>query len=165
MATRAEGERLREAGAWWNLIKKRCASRQGKVVNPRTGAGNEKDLSMKRTAVVALCLSNVAASAATPAPVTLMVDDVPVTQVLQALAGQEKHNLVISPDVSGTLSLHLVDVPWKQALNTVIASAGLTLREGNILYVHSATGSSNSTMRVRRRWKSKNRICRWKSVA
>jgi len=68
-----------------------------------------------------------------------MVDDVPVTQVLQALAEQEKHNLVISPDVSGTLSLHLVDVPWKQALNTVISSAGLTLRrEGNILYVHSA---------------------------
>jgi hypothetical protein len=133
-------KRLREAGAWWNLIKKRCASRQGKVVNPRTGAGNEKDLSMKRTAVVALCLSSLAASAATPAPVTLMVDDVPVTQVLQALAGQEKHNLVISPDVSGTLSLHLVDVPWKQALNTVIASAGLTLRrEGNILYVHSAS--------------------------
>jgi protein transport protein HofQ len=95
---------------------------------------------MKRTAVVALCLSSLAASAATPAPVTLMVDDVPVTQVLQALAGQEKHNLVISPDVSGTLSLHLVDVPWKQALNTVIASAGLTLRrEGNILYVHSAS--------------------------
>ncbi|PTA95208.1 DNA transporter HofQ [Kluyvera sp. Nf5] len=95
---------------------------------------------MKRTAVAALCLSSLAASAATPAPVTLMVDDVPVTQVLQALAGQEKHNLVISPDVSGTLSLHLVDVPWKQALNTVIASAGLTLRrEGNILYVYSAS--------------------------
>ncbi len=69
---------------------------------------------------------------------TLVVDDVPVVQVLQTLAEQEKHNLVVSPDVSGVLSLHLVNVPWKQALETVIASAGLTLdKQGNILHVHS----------------------------
>lgn len=45
--------------------------------------------------------------AAKPQKVTLMVDDVPVAQVLQALAEQEKLNLVVSPDVSGTVSLHL----------------------------------------------------------
>lgn len=67
-----------------------------------------------------------------------MVDDVPVVQVLQTLAAQEKHNLVVSPDVSGVLSLHLVNVPWKQALETVLTSAGLTMRQqGNILHVHS----------------------------
>ena len=44
--------------------------------------------------------------------VTLVVDDVPVVQVLQALAAQEKKNLVVSPDVSGSLSLSLTDVPW-----------------------------------------------------
>ena len=71
---------------------------------------------------------------------TLTVDDVPVAQVLQSLAEQEKHNLVISPDVTGSLSLHLVDVPWQQALQTVLSSTGLTMRtEGNILHVHSAT--------------------------
>ena len=51
--------------------------------------------------------------AAQPQKVTLMVDDVPVAQVSQALAEQEKLNLVVSPDVSGTVSLHLTDVPWK----------------------------------------------------
>lgn len=71
---------------------------------------------------------------------TLTVDDVPVVQVLQSLAELEKHNLVISPDVSGTLSLHLVDVPWQQTLQTVLSSTGLMMRaEGNILHVHSAT--------------------------
>lgn len=70
--------------------------------------------------------------------VTLVVDEVPVAQVLQALAEQEHKNLVISPDVSGVVSLHLADVPWKQALQTVVKSAGLVLRqEGNILHVHS----------------------------
>ncbi len=64
------------------------------------------------------------------AKVTLMVDDVPVAQVLQVLAEQEKLNLVVSPDVSGTVSLHLTDVPWKQALQTVVKSAGLITRRG-----------------------------------
>ena len=77
--------------------------------------------------------------AGSPKPVTLVVDDVPVVQVLQALAAQEERNLVVSPDVSGTLSLNLTRVPWRQALNTVVASAGLILREERgIFYVHTA---------------------------
>lgn len=77
--------------------------------------------------------------AAAPKPVTLVVDDVPVVQVLQALATQESRNLVVSPDVSGTLSLNLMHVPWRQALQTVVSSAGLVLREeGGIFYVHTA---------------------------
>lgn len=77
--------------------------------------------------------------AATPKPVTLLVDDVPVVQVLQALVAQEDRNLVVSPDVSGSLSLNLTRVPWRQALQTVVNSAGLVLREeGGIFYVHTA---------------------------
>ncbi|MEO3382900.1 DNA uptake porin HofQ [Enterobacter soli] len=77
--------------------------------------------------------------ASTPKPVNLVVDDVPVVQVLQALAAQEERNLVVSPDVSGTLSLNLTRGPWRQALNTVVASAGLILREERgIFYVHTA---------------------------
>ncbi|WP_318385693.1 DNA uptake porin HofQ [Enterobacter sp.] len=94
---------------------------------------------MKRWIVAGIIVcSTLNAQAEKPKPVTLVVDDVPVVQVLQTLAEQEKHNLVVSPDVSGMLSLHLVNVPWKQALETVIASAGLTLdKQGNILHVHS----------------------------
>lgn len=77
--------------------------------------------------------------ASNPKPVNLVVDDVPVVQVLQALAAQEERNLVVSPDVSGTLSLNLTRVPWRQALNTVAASSGLILREERgIFYVHTA---------------------------
>ncbi|HHA1790261.1 TPA: DNA uptake porin HofQ [Enterobacter ludwigii] len=77
--------------------------------------------------------------AAAPKPVTLVVDEVPVVQVLQALVAQENRNLVVSPDVSGTLSLNLTRVPWRQALQTVVTSAGLVLHEeGGIFYVHTA---------------------------
>lgn len=77
--------------------------------------------------------------AAAPKPVTLVVDDVPVVQVLQALVAQENRNLVVSPDVTGSLSLNLTRVPWRQALQTVVTSAGLVLQEdGGIFYVHTA---------------------------
>ena len=74
----------------------------------------------------------------TQKPVTLVVDDVPVVQVLQSLVELENRNLIVSPDVTGTLSLHLTRVPWRQALQTVVTSAGLVLREERgIFYVSS----------------------------
>lgn len=101
--------------------------------------------------------------AAKPQKVTLIVDDVPVAQVLQALAEQEKLNLVVSPDVSGTVSLHLTDVPWKQALQTVVKSAGLiTRQEGNILSVHSIAGRITISPARRRSRRGRRQICRWK---
>ncbi|KKY77406.1 porin [Enterobacter cloacae] len=89
--------------------------------------------------IALLLLTIVTPLAAAPKPVTLVVDDVPVVQVLQALVAQANRNLVVSPDVSGTLSLNLTHVPWRQALQTVITSAGLVLHEeGGIFYVHTA---------------------------
>jgi type II secretory pathway component HofQ len=43
--------------------------------------------------------------------------------VLQALAEMNHKNLVVAPDVSGTLSLHLKNVPWQQAAAVRIARA------------------------------------------
>ncbi|KNC93602.1 DNA uptake porin HofQ [Trabulsiella odontotermitis] len=70
--------------------------------------------------------------------VSLVVDEVPVAQVLQSLAALDQRNLVVAPEVSGVISLHLQNLPWKQALQTVVNSAGLVLsQEGRVLYVHS----------------------------
>ena len=69
---------------------------------------------------------------------SLVVDDAPVSQVLQTLAELKQKNLVVAPDVSGTVSLHLKEVPWSQALRSVIDSAGLALtQQGSVLYVHT----------------------------
>ncbi|ENR8890637.1 TPA: DNA uptake porin HofQ [Citrobacter koseri] len=103
---------------------------------------------MKRWIAAALIAVMPAVQAGKAQNVTLVVDDVPVVQVLQALAAQEKKNLVVSPDVSGSLSLSLTDVPWKQAVQTVIKSAGLVLRqEGNILHVHSVHWQNENAVR------------------
>ncbi|EOW1853497.1 DNA uptake porin HofQ [Escherichia coli] len=103
---------------------------------------------MKQWIAALLLMMIPSVQAAKPQKVTLMVDDVPVAQVLQALAEQEKLNLVVSPDVNGTVSLHLTDVPWKQALQTVVKSAGLiTRQEGNILSVHSVAWQNDNIAR------------------
>ncbi|EPP7191992.1 hypothetical protein ACTPL7_002695 [Klebsiella pneumoniae] len=58
----------------------------------------------------------VAPAARNDKPVSLVIDDAPVAQVLQALAEMNHKNLVVAPDVSGTLSLRLQKVPWSQVL-------------------------------------------------
>nr|VUD34889.1 outer membrane porin HofQ [Raoultella sp. NCTC 9187] len=61
-----------------------------------------------------------------------------MVQVLQTLAALRQQNLVVASDVSGTLSLQLHNVPWQQALRSVVDSAGLTFsQQGTILYVHT----------------------------
>lgn len=115
----------------------------GTCVNRRNGHGNEKERIKVTLRILLLLLLLLALSqplwAAAPKPVTLVVDDVPVVQVLQALMAQENRNLVVSPDVTGSLSLNLTRVPWRQALQTVVTSAGLVLQEdGGIFYVHTA---------------------------
>jgi protein transport protein HofQ len=89
---------------------------------------------------VLLVMFSLPTQATAPKPVTLAVDDVPVTQILQSLVELENRNLIVSPDVTGTLSLHLTHVPWRQALQIVATSAGLILREeGGIFYVNTAS--------------------------
>nr|WP_258167243.1 DNA uptake porin HofQ [Scandinavium goeteborgense] len=70
--------------------------------------------------------------------VSLTVDEVPIAQVLQAIAGLGERNIVIAPDVSGQISLQFNNLPWMQALQTVVGSAGLTLdTQGSVLFVHT----------------------------
>jgi len=59
-----------------------------------------------------------------------------VAQVLQALAENQRLNLLIAPGVEGVVSLHLQGIPVKQAFQLVLKTAELTqLREGNVLQI------------------------------
>ncbi|WP_310608309.1 type IV pilus secretin PilQ [Buttiauxella brennerae] len=68
--------------------------------------------------------------------ISLVLDNAPVAQVLQALAESENVNLMIAPGVEGALSLNLVNVPWKQAFQLVLNTAELSQkRDGNVIQV------------------------------
>lgn len=69
-------------------------------------------------------------------PVSMEFQNVPVSVVLQALANYQQLNLIITPGISGNLSLKLIDVPWQQALTTILRIGKLTVEhEGNVMVV------------------------------
>lgn len=56
--------------------------------------------------------------------------------VLQALARKGKVNIVTSPDVAGEVTIHLEDVTWEQALDTLVNTTGLAYeKDANVILV------------------------------
>jgi protein transport protein HofQ len=70
--------------------------------------------------------------------VSLVLDNAPVVQVLQALAEQQNVNLLIAPGVEGVVSLHLQNILPKQAFQLVLKAARLAqIQEGNVVQIVS----------------------------
>jgi type IV pilus assembly protein PilQ len=68
--------------------------------------------------------------------VSLDVQDADIKAVFRLLAELGKVSIVSGDDVKGTLSLHMKEVPWDQALDTVLNIKGLEKkREGSIITV------------------------------
>ncbi|MEL0047146.1 MAG: type IV pilus secretin PilQ [Gammaproteobacteria bacterium] len=61
---------------------------------------------------------------------SLQLQDAPVRDLLQLLAHQKGISVLVSDEVSGTLSLNLVEVAWPDAWSTVLSAAGLAERVG-----------------------------------
>ena len=70
------------------------------------------------------------------APITMQFQKIDLRAALQLLADFSGVNLVLADNVSGSLSLRLQDVPWDQALHTILQSKGLgQQREGDVIWV------------------------------
>ncbi len=70
------------------------------------------------------------------APISMQFQKIELRAALQILADFSGVNLVLADSVSGSLSLRLQDVPWDQALHTILQSKGLGQhREGDVIWV------------------------------
>ena len=70
---------------------------------------------------------------------TLNFQDIEVRAVLQLLADTSGQNMVISDTVQGNVTLRLQNVPWDQALDIVMQTKGLDMRQqGNVILVAPA---------------------------
>ena len=68
--------------------------------------------------------------------VSLEFSDAEIRKILQLIAEVSNLNFLIGDDVSGTISIKLVNVPWDQALDVILDSKGLEKRQdGNIMYI------------------------------
>ncbi|MCA9407872.1 MAG: type IV pilus secretin PilQ [Candidatus Omnitrophica bacterium] len=68
--------------------------------------------------------------------VSLDFRDADIKNVLQILSFKSGVNIVASPEVTGTISIQLNDVPWQQALDVILKTYGYASeREGNVIVV------------------------------
>ncbi|MGD0584423.1 MAG: type IV pilus secretin PilQ [Oryzomonas sp.] len=68
--------------------------------------------------------------------VTLEFADADVRKIFQLLSEVSNKNFVLGDDVTGTISIKLVNVPWDQALDIILDTKGLDKREqGNIIII------------------------------
>ena len=64
------------------------------------------------------------------------VQDTDTRQVLQMIARQGGRNILVGDQVGGKITVHLKDVTWREALDIVVQSQGLVVREsGNMTIV------------------------------
>jgi len=67
---------------------------------------------------------------------SLNFQDIEVRSVLQLIADFTDLNVVVSDSVTGNITLRLRNVPWDQALDIILRSKGLGMREaGNVIFV------------------------------
>jgi len=75
-------------------------------------------------------------SSAKPGTVTLVFKDADIRTVLHTLSYKSGINIVASSNVEGKVSIRLVEVPWKTALEVILKNQGLAYEEvGNIIRV------------------------------
>ena len=87
-----------------------------------------------------------AAHAATPGVtrtgagrMSIDVQGAEIRTVLRSISEYANRNIVVGKDVKGTVSIHLEDVPWRDALTAVLRTQGLdVVEEGAILRVDNA---------------------------
>ncbi|MCP5159368.1 MAG: type IV pilus secretin PilQ [Gammaproteobacteria bacterium] len=67
---------------------------------------------------------------------SLNFQDIEVRAILQILADFTGLNIVVSDTVKGNLTLRLQNVPWDQALDIIMRTKGLAMRQnGNVIFI------------------------------
>jgi len=71
--------------------------------------------------------------------VTLEFADADIRKIFQLIAEVSNKNILVGDDVTGTISIKLVNVPWDQALDVILRTKGLDKKEeGNIMIIRPA---------------------------
>lgn len=72
--------------------------------------------------------------------ISLNFQNIDIRAVLQILADASGKNIVVSDSVRGNITLRLQDVPWDEALEIILHSKGLAVRQyGNVMMVGTAS--------------------------
>lgn len=73
--------------------------------------------------------------------ISLIFDGADIRSILQLIGDVSGYNILAGPDVTGEITLRLIDVPWDQALRLVLNTMHLkSITEGNVVQIYTAKG-------------------------
>ncbi len=82
--------------------------------------------------------------------VTLDIEKADINTVLRAIAKVGGVNIITTPSVQGEISVHLTDVPWREALYAILEANGFTaIEEENVIKVMTIQELENLKRTVR----------------
>ncbi|MEW6668232.1 MAG: type IV pilus secretin PilQ [Thermodesulfobacteriota bacterium] len=94
----------------------------------------------------------------TGTPMTMDFVNADVTNILRLIGEVSNLNIVWGPEVRGTVSMRLKNVPWDQALDLVLANNNLAKREeGNVIWVTTKAQMAQVEAEERRKREDKQR--------
>src|SRR5260370_14358412 len=84
-------------------------------------------------------------------PISLNLTDADIKDVLRTFAQLTGLNIAVDPNVSGSVTVDFVDVPWDQALDLILRQNGLSyVLEGNVMRVGTLSRLSEEASANRR---------------
>ncbi|HSD68876.1 MAG TPA: type IV pilus secretin PilQ [Woeseiaceae bacterium] len=124
-----------------NLDTRIIISAEGKYEQLAYQSDNEFAIEINPVAADAAATSNLFSESKeySGQRLTLNFQDIETRAVLQLLAETSGSNIVVSDTVQGNVTLRLRNVPWDQALDIVMTTKGLDMRQnGNVIIVAPA---------------------------
>jgi type IV pilus assembly protein PilQ len=117
------------------------------IRNPENGTAKHDAIPERRPATQPAIQAEIAKTGSVDQPtagkkqykgrrVTLEFSDADIRKIFQLIAEVSNLNFLLGDDVTGTISIKLVNVPWDQALDVILETKGLGMRqEGNIVVI------------------------------
>jgi type IV pilus secretin PilQ/predicted competence protein len=91
-------------------------------------------------------------------PISLNLKDADIKDVLRTFAELTGLNIAIDPEVTGSVTVNFIDVPWDQALELILRQNGLTyVLDGNVMRVGKLERIA-SEVTAQRRIEEENRL-------
>ncbi|MCB0310922.1 MAG: type IV pilus secretin PilQ [Bdellovibrionales bacterium] len=109
-------------------------SAEGKSEAAANAGGDEEDVDIDVDALTEEILG--AEDSYTGRVISLDLQDTDIDNALRIIAEVSNLNIIASDDVTGKVTLRLIDVPWDQALDVILKTNGLDkVQEGNVIRI------------------------------
>jgi type IV pilus assembly protein PilQ len=109
---------------------------EAKKIPPKVAAVRQKDITKEDSKKKSAGIPGLRRAKYTGTPMTMDFVNAEVTNILRLIGEVSSLNIIWGPDVKGTVSMRLKNVPWDQALDLVLANNDLAMRrQGNVIWV------------------------------